>query len=102
MSVFSINEVGFEVGNVYSKQTSSKKTYYMAINKKTLITYINGRFGRFTTRKEGHATESSLSVAELCDCWDIDLDDFNIKMWEYFHPDDDAMMRARKEKYEEL
>ena len=93
---------GFEVGNVYSRLSNEMKTYYMAINKKTLITYINGRIGRFTTKKKGHISENAISVAELCNHWSIELDDFDTFMIKYFHPDDDAKMRARKEKYENL
>jgi len=94
---------GFEVGNVYSRQIAEKKrTYYMAINKETLITYMNGHFGRFTTKKRGHISENGLSVNDLCEHWKIKLKDFDEQMWKYFHPDEDAKMRARKEKYEEL
>lgn len=93
---------GFEVGNVYSRQTKEKKTYYMAINKETLITYMNGRFGRFTTKKRGHISENGLSVSELCEHWKIKLNEFDKHMCDFFHPDEDAKMRARKEKYEEL
>jgi hypothetical protein len=93
---------GFEVGNVYSRQINKKRTYYMAINKETLVTYMNGRLGKFTTRKRGHVSESGLSVSELCEHWSIRLGEFDKQMWRYFHPDENAKMRARKEKYEEL
>jgi hypothetical protein len=93
---------GFEVGNVYSRQIKENKTYYMAINKETLITYMSGRFGKFTTKKRGHISENGLSVSELCEHWKIKLNEFDKHMWVFFHPDEDAKMRARKEKYEEL
>jgi hypothetical protein len=95
---------GFEVGNVYSKPTDrgvDSKIYYMAINKKTLVTYMNGRFGKFTTKKAGHSS-IGISVAELCAKWKIGLEDFNGYMLDYFQPDETAKMRARKEKYEEI
>lgn len=93
---------GFEVGNVYSRKIREKKTYYMAINKETLITYMGGRFGKFTTKKKGHVSENGLSVSELCDHWSIRLSELDKHMLDFFHPDEDAKMRARKEKYEEL
>jgi len=92
---------GFETGNVYSKKKlSRKKTYYMAINKRTLITYSDGRFGKYTTKKFGHSNENCMSVAELCNHWNIKLDDFDMHMSHYFQPDEEAKMRARKEKQE--
>ena len=72
----------------------------MAINKKTLVTYMNGRFGKFTTKKTGHSS-IGISVAELCAKWQVKLEDFDDYMLDYFQPDEAAKMRARKEKYEE-
>lgn len=102
--MFEISVSGFEVGNVYSRKTKDKdkKTYYMAISKETLITYMNGRFGEFTTKKRGHVSENGLSVLELCEHWKIELPDFDRQMEKFFHPSEDAKMKARKEKYEEL
>ena len=74
----------------------------MAISKETLITYMNGRFGKFTVKKTGHVSENSLSVSELIACWDIKLVEFNTQMEKYFHPSQEAKMRARKEKYEDI
>lgn len=96
------NLSGFEVGNVYSKLNKVGKTYYMAISKETLVTYMNGRFGKFTTKKAGHVSENGLSVSELISYWDIKLGDFNTQMEKYFHPSEEAKMRARKEKYEDI
>ena len=84
----------FEVGNVYLKASKSK-VYYMAISKKTLVTYKNGHFGKFTTKKEGH-TSIGISVAELCNRWKIKSEELDTYMSEHFQPDESARVRARK------
>jgi len=91
----------FDIGNVYSKVDSSskRKTYYVAVDKLTLITRSEGKFGKFTTRKSEHSLENGLSVKKLCKMWQIkvkDLDDF---MSQFFMPDEDALMRARRDKF---
>ncbi len=91
---------GFEVGNVYAKDTSNSIVYYMAVNKKTLVTYMNGRFGRYTTKKEGHSS-IGISVGDLCQKWQIRMDDLDDYMVRYFQPDEEAKLRARKEKYKD-
>lgn len=95
---------GFEVGNVYVKtmedlRAKDKKVYFMAINKKTLVTYRDGHFGKFTTKKQGHSS-IGISVSELCNKWRIQLEELDDYMLTYFQPDEDARIRARRQKYE--
>ena len=93
---------GFDIGNVYSviSKQNSNKTYYIAIRKQTLVTYRNGRFGKFTCNKNRHVHENSISVAKLCEAWKIKMAEFDTYMSQHFSPDTEAKARARKEKLE--
>lgn len=77
----------FEVGNVYSVSASSKKTFYLAIRKQTLIVFKNGKFCQYTTKKQNHVYENNLSVKELCKHWGIELNQFDEFMRNHFAPD---------------
>jgi len=90
----------FEVGLVYSSPSSRKKDkiYYLAIHNKTLVTYRNGRFGRYSTKKHNHALEHNISVQDLCKHWEIKITDLDQYMRNYFSPDEEAKERARKSK----
>lgn len=90
----------FDIGNVYSKidPSSKRKTYYVAVDKLTLITRSDGKFGSFTTRKSAHALESGLSVRKLCKAWQIKVKELDDYMSVFFMPDEDALMRAARDK----
>ncbi len=88
----------FDIGNIYSAKTSANKTYYIAIRKQTLVTYRNGKFGKYTSKKRRHILENSISVGKLCDLWEIKTTEFDDYMSNYFSPDDEARARARKDK----
>lgn len=88
----------FDIGNVYSTKTGDNKTYYIAIQNETLVTYKNGRFGQYTVRKQKHILENSISVARLCRLWHIKINELDNFMSNHFSPDEDAILRARREK----
>lgn len=97
------NFEGFEIGNVYTKRGGHQPpdTLYMAINKKTLVTCVNGKFGRYTTRKKGHSS-LNISVSELCEQWKITLRELDNYMYDHFQPDEPAKIRAREEKFNKI
>src|SRR5271156_5284714 len=90
----------FEIGNLYSKREKEKKTYYIAISHRTLVTWKNGKFGQYTTKKNGYISENNISVGELCEFWNIKLRAFDDYMVTHFQPDEAARSRAHKEKQE--
>jgi hypothetical protein len=94
--------INFDIGNIYSitDKETLKKIYYLAIRKQTLVTYKNGRFGKFTCNKKRHVHENSISVAKLCEAWNVRLSEFDDYMSNHFSPDGQALSRARKEKLE--
>lgn len=91
----------FEIGTIYSRRDNSVKTYYLAINHHTLVTNNNGRFGKYTMKKHGHISESNVSVLELCEFWNIKLKTLDDYMLAHFQPDENAKLRARKEREEQ-
>jgi len=93
---------GFDIGNIYSRKTKKSKTYFLAIKRETLVTFINGKFGHFTTAKNNHTHEADMPVGELCERWAIPLDSFDEYMSKYFSPDRNALERARVAKGESL
>ena len=90
----------FEIGNLYSKKEKNNKSYYIAISHRTLVTWKNGKFGQYTSKKDGFISESNISVAELCEYWNIKLKEFDNYMTNHFQPDEEAKQRAHKEKQE--
>ena len=88
----------FNVGNVYSTTINDIKTYYVAISNTTLVTYKNNSFGEYTMRKQNHAQEA-ISVRKLCKQWKITTGILDQYMSEHFCPDDEALDRARRDKY---
>jgi hypothetical protein len=88
----------FNIGNVYSTTMSSNKTYYVAISCATLVTYKNNTFGQYTMKKQNHAQEP-ISVRKLCDKWKITIKELDQYMSKHFCPDDEALDRARRDKY---
>lgn len=90
----------FEIGNLYSKKERNHKTLYIAVSHRTLVTCKSGKFGRYTTKKNGYISESNISVAELCEYWNIKLTEFDKYMLNFFQPDEAAKKRAHKEKQE--
>ena len=88
----------FEIGNIYLKKEKLKKIFYIAISHRTLVTWKNGQFAQFTTKKDGYISENNLSVNELCEFWNISLKKFDAYMYKYFQPDEAAKQRAHKEK----
>jgi len=88
----------FEIGNVYYKKEKNTKTYFIAISHRTIMTWKNGKFGQYTTKKDGFVTENDISVAELCEYWNIKMKDFDHQMMKHFQPDEEARERAQKDK----
>jgi ABC-type anion transport system duplicated permease subunit len=89
----------FNIGNVYSTTASNNtKTYYVAISCATLVTYKNKTFGQYTVKKHNHAQEP-ISVRKLCDTWSITIKELDQYMSKHFCPDDEALDRARRDKY---
>lgn len=90
----------FNIGNVYSTTgtVSSNKTYYVAISNSTLVTFKNNTFGQYTTKKQNH-TQEPISVRKLCDKWRITTKQLDQYMSKHFCPDDEALDRARRDKY---
>jgi hypothetical protein len=94
----------FEKGTVYSRRNNSSKTYYLAINHHTLVTYNDGSFGKYTMKKHDHSgmptviSESNVSVLELCEFWNIRIKKLDEYMLSHFQPDEDAKLRARKDR----
>jgi hypothetical protein len=88
----------FNVGNVYSTTVSETKTYYVAISNTTLVTYKNNSFGKYTMKKQNHSQEA-ISVRKLCKQWKITTEVLDQYMSEHFCPDDEALDRARRDKY---
>lgn len=95
--------MAFEVGLVYSSPSTRKKEkiYYVAIQNKTLVTHRNGQFGKYSCNKSNHSLENNISVADLCDHWNINLSDFDSYMASHFAPDIDAKQRARRSRGDE-
>lgn len=89
---------GFDIGNVYSAKRKGKKIYYVAVRQKTLITCRNGAFGQYTFAKKSHVLENNVSVADLCNHWDIKMTAFDDYMSQHFGPDERARSRVLKEK----
>jgi len=87
----------FDIGNVYSEASGNSKTYYVAVSETTLVTYRNGTFGTYTTRRKHHSLEH-ISVKKLCKTWRISVDYLDHQMSRYFSPDDEAVERARRDK----
>jgi len=88
----------FDIGNVYSDVTLNTKTYYVAVTCSTLVTYKNESFIQYTTKRRGHSLEN-LSVRNLCKKWNISVQDLDHHMYKYFGPDEDAIDRARRDKF---
>jgi hypothetical protein len=88
----------FEIGNVYSRRNKAEKVFYLAIRHRTLVTYLDGKFGQFTTKKGGYISESNISVAELCEFWDVKPKKLDLYMSNHFQPDEEAKLRARRER----
>lgn len=88
----------FNIGNVYSTTVSDNKTYYVAISCSTLVTYKNSTFGQYTMKKQNHSQEP-ISVRKLCDKWRITIKQLDQYMSKHFCPDDEALDRARRDKY---
>ena len=90
---------GFEVGNAYLRTFEFKrkkhKIYYMAVNKRTLVTYREGKFTKHTSAKEGHSS-IAISVADLCFKWNIEIKEFDDYMQTYFQPSEEARIAARE------
>lgn len=91
----------FDIGNVYSKldPASKKRTYYLAVDKLKLVTRMDEKFATFSTKKNDHAHENGLSVKKLCRLWNIGVKDLDEYMSQFFMPDEDALMRARRDKF---
>ena len=89
---------GFDIGNVYSSNDKGRKTYYVAVRQKTLITCKNGNFGQYTVAKKRHVLESNVSVRDLCTYWEIQMKQFDDYMSKHFGPDEEAKNRVLKEK----
>ena len=87
----------FEIGNIYSRRNKANKVFYLAIRHRTLVTYLDGKFGQFTTKKDGYISECNISVAELCEFWDVRTKDLDLYMSKHFQPDEEAKLRARRE-----
>lgn len=66
----------------------------------TLVTYkpISQTFGYFTTRRHNHSLEN-ISVGKLCEKWNLPIKNLDQYMSKHFGPDDDAMDRARRDKF---
>lgn len=92
----------FEIGGIYTKREKFAKTYFIAISHKTLVTYKNGKFGKYTDKKMSYVSETDLSVGELCEFWNIDSKKMDDYMYEYFQPDDEAKERVNKEVLETI
>lgn len=88
----------FNIGNIYSATTSNTKTYYVAISNSTLVTYKNKKFGQFTMKKQNH-TQETISVKALCQKWKVSVGELDSYMSKHFAPDDEAMDRARRDKF---
>lgn len=88
----------FDIGNVYSAERPNGRKYFVAVNHKKLVSCNNGSFGIYSTRKSGFKLEANISVAELCDHWQIKLSKFDRYMSEHFMPDEEAMDRIYREK----
>jgi len=88
----------FNIGNVYSTITTDTKTYYVAISNTTLVTYKNETFGQYTMKKQNHAQEG-ISVGKLCKKWNISIKQLDDYMSRHFCPDDEALDRARRDKF---
>lgn len=98
---FTFESDGFEIGNVYTRRTTNNNpTYYVAISKKTLLSYIDGQFGKYSLKKEDHSSVA-ISVFELREKWNLSIEEFDSNISRYFQPDDEAKARVRKEKLEE-
>ena len=88
----------FEIGNIYSRRNKAEKVFYLAIRHRTLVTYLDGKFGQFTTKKGGYISESNISVAELCEFWGVKTKELDLYMSNHFQPDEEAKLRARRER----
>lgn len=88
----------FEVGLVYSSPSRRKKDkiYFVAIHAKTLVTHRNGKFGKYSTKKNNHSLENNISVGDLCKHWNIKISEFDEFMSDHFSPDLEAKQRAKK------
>lgn len=87
----------FDIGNVYSEVTNNTKTYYIAVTCSTLVTYKSQGFKYFTTGTP--ARLEHISVQKLCEKWSLPIKQLDQYMSKHFSPDDDAMDRARRDKF---
>lgn len=93
--------VTFNKGNVYSTINSYNiKTYYLAVEDKTLVSYKNKKFGTYSIAKEKglFKHEENLAVKSLVKYWKVDLKHFDKHMKKYFSPDKEALLHARRER----
>ena len=81
---------------------ASGRKYFVAVNHKKLVSINNGTLGVYSTAKQGYKLEANISVAELCQHWQIKLSKFDQYMSEHFTPDEEAMDRIYREKVERL
>lgn len=93
--------IEFDIGNIYSHRhyDTKNKTYYVAVKKLTLVTCQNGKFGEYTTSKNKHHLEASLTVKDLCQLWSINIENLDCFMSKFFTPDDQALVDAKKRKH---
>lgn len=91
-------ETYFNIGNVYSSTVNNAKTLYVAVSDTTLVTFKNKKFGEFTVKKRNYIQET-ISVRALCKTWKVSVSDLDKYMSNYFSPDEEAVERARRDKF---
>jgi hypothetical protein len=71
----------FEIGLVYQKD----RKYYIAVDERTLVSCKDGEL--VSVRPSSHyASVRSISVEELCEKWEIDLERFDVLMDGFIRP----------------
>jgi hypothetical protein len=84
----------FEIGLVYRKGPN----YFIAVDQSTLVCCALGETS-FVRPHSGYDMVRSISVEELCEKWEIELDEFDVLMADYLKPPEtDLKTRPRGSK----